>query len=261
MIIDAHAHVYRRPPGKHVPWPIENYLETLARNKVDGAVLVQPSFLGTNHEELVSALNLAPGKLRAVGVANDSFPRGEMLLLHNAGVRGVRLNFFRGAHENLASSAWRKVIGMLEQQGWHLELNVRDENMAGVLKQVQGLSIPITIDHFGRPDPELGVASPGFRALLELGKKQTVYIKLTAIFRSPFKASKDCFAAWMETVGAGRALWGSDCPWVEMNAPPSYEKTLSWLDECALSPQDKAAVLGRNARSLYGFPAIVPNLG
>lgn len=38
-----------------------------------------------------------------------------------------------------------------------------------------------------------------------------------------------------------------------MTAPPTYAQTLSWLDECIPSPDDKAAVLGRNAQALFEF--------
>lgn len=259
LIIDTHAHVYRAPPIKHAPWPVERYLELLEQFGVSGGVLVQPSFLGTNHAELVAALGAAPGRFRAVGVVDESFTRNEILPLHKAGVRGIRLNFFRGTQADLTSAGWRKVLTLIEQQGWHLELNARDADMAGVLMQVRGMSIPITVDHIGRPDPVTGVNGPGFKALLDAAERQTIYLKLTAPFRIAMKTAKECVRAWLTTVGPHRALWGSDCPWVEMESPPAYPQTLSWLDDCISSSADKAAVLGLNARTLFGFEDDVPD--
>lgn len=259
LIIDAHAHVYRDPPGKHAPWPVERFLELLDQSGVAGGVLVQPSFLGTNHVELLAALGAAPGRFRAVGVVDDSFTRNELLPLHDAGVRGIRLNFFRGAQADLTSAKWRKVLAIIEQQGWHLELNARDEDMAGVLLQVRGMSIPITVDHIGRPDPAMGVNGPGFKALLDAAGRQTIYLKLTAPFRSSMKTAQECVRAWLTTVGPHRALWGSDCPWVDIDSPPAYRHTLSWIDECISEPADKAAVLGGNARTLFEFGEGVPH--
>jgi predicted TIM-barrel fold metal-dependent hydrolase len=216
---------------------------------------VQPSFFGIDHSELIAAIAVAPTRLRGVGVVNPSFTRDEMMRLHDAGVRGIRLNFFKGSTEDLSSPAWRKVIAMIEAQGWSVELNARDERMAATLAQVRGLSIPITVDHFGRPDPALGPRSPGFRALLDAASRQAIYIKLTAPFRISMSAATQCLGAWLANVGSHRVLWGSDCPWVDMKDPPSYAQTLEWLDECVPSPGDRAAVLGLNARTLYGFPA------
>jgi predicted TIM-barrel fold metal-dependent hydrolase len=247
--------VYGRPPGQHAPWPIERHLALLDAHGIGGAVVVQPSFLGSDHGELVAALAVAPGRLRGVAVVDDSFSGEEMARLHEAGVRGIRLNFFRGSDADLTSAAWRRVIEMIEGRGWHLELNVREERMVATLAQLAGLSIPVTVDHIGRPDPSLGPLGPGFRALLDAATRQTIYVKLTAPYRSSMKAAKDCVTAWLATVGPHRALWGSDCPWVEMDPAPSYAQTLGWIDECIPSPQDRAAVLGLNAHTLFGFPS------
>lgn len=259
LIIDTHAHVYGAPPGKHVTWPVERYLELLDRSGVSNAVLVQPSFLGTDHTELVAALRTAPGRFRAVGVVDESFTRNDILMLHEAGVRGIRLNFFRGAQADLASPGWRTVIAIIEQLGWTLELNARDEEMPRVLAQVRGMSIAITVEHIGRPDPAKGVDGPGFRALLDAAERQSIYLKLTAPFRSSMKTARECVQAWLSTIGSHRALWGSDCPWVDMDSPPTYPQTLSWLDESVPSPADKAAVLGGNARTLFGFGKAGPD--
>jgi predicted TIM-barrel fold metal-dependent hydrolase len=254
LIIDSHAHVYRRPPGHHVPWPVERHLAVLDESGVTGSVIVQPSFFGTDHSELIAAIAAAPLRLRGVGVVDETFSLDEMKRLHAAGIRGIRLNFFKGSDADITSAAWREVIHMAQALGWNLELNARDEHMAVTLEQVRDLSIPITVDHFGRPDPTLGPRSPGFRALLEAGLRQTIYIKLTAPFRVSVGAAKECLASWLANVGPHRVLWGSDCPWVDMKSPPSYADTLAWLDECIPAPKDRAAVLGLNARALYDFP-------
>jgi predicted TIM-barrel fold metal-dependent hydrolase len=256
VIVDAHAHVYRKPPGHHTPYPIEDYLEELDRHSVGGALLVQPSFFGTDHSELIAAIAVAPSRLRGVGVADESFTREEMLRLHAAGVRGLRFNFFKGNAADLSTPAWRRIIEMIEPHGWHLELNVRDEGMPYVLETVAGLSIPLTVDHLGRPDPALKAGSPGFRALVTAARTQTIYVKLTAPFRITLAAAQDCLDAWLNDIGAHRVLWGSDSPWVDAKEQtPRYAQTLQWLEGRIASEDDRRAVLGLNSRALFGFDA------
>jgi predicted TIM-barrel fold metal-dependent hydrolase len=256
VIVDAHAHVYRNPPGHHAPCPIEDYLAVLDRHSVYGALLVQPSFFGTDHSELVAALAAAPSRLRGVGVADQSFTREEMLRLHAAGVRGLRFNFFKGNAADLSTPAWRRVVEMIEPQGWHLELNVRDEGMEGVLASVAGFSIPLTVDHLGRPDAALRSRGPGFRALVAAARSQPIYMKLTAPFRVTLGAAHECLDAWLGEIGAHRVLWGSDSPWVDAkDQRPTYAQTLEWLEGRIASDADRRAVLGLNSRALFGFEA------
>ncbi len=254
MIIDAHAHVWSNSPGHHAPCPVEDYLAVLDRHAVHGALLVQPSFFGTDHSELVAAIAAAPSRLRGVGVADETFAHDEMMRLHAAGVRGLRFNFFKGNAADLSTPAWRRIIELIEPQGWHLELNARDEGMSRVLETVAGLSIPMTVDHLGRPDPELKARGPGFRALVAAARTQPIYLKLTAPFRVTLAAAQECLDSWLDAVGPHRVLWGSDSPWVDAKEQrPLYAETLSWLEGRIASEQDRRAVLGLNSRALFGF--------
>jgi predicted TIM-barrel fold metal-dependent hydrolase len=254
VIIDAHAHVFRQVHGHRTPRSAQEYLAQMDGSGVQGGVLVQPSFLGTDHSEIIEAHAFAPDRFRAVGVADESFTRDDMLRLHASGVRGLRFNFFKGSKVDLTAPAWRRVIELVEPQGWHLELNIPDPGWPQIMAQVAGLTIPMTIDHLGRPDPELRATGPGFRALMAAAAKQTIYAKTTAPFRITMRAQRECLAAWVGANGAHRVLWGSDAPWVDVKDPPAYADTLTWLDDAGLSAADKAAILGLNSRTLFGFP-------
>ena len=42
----------------------------------------------------------------------------------------------------------------------------------------------VVIDHFGRPDPALGIADPGFAYLLRQADSGQVWVKLAAPYRN-----------------------------------------------------------------------------
>ena len=44
--------------------------------------------------------------------------------------------------------------------------------------------MPVVVDHFGRPDPRLGVDDPGFRYLIETGATGRVWVKLSGAYRN-----------------------------------------------------------------------------
>lgn len=257
MRIDAHAHVYRSAPNGHPPFPADGYLRLLDEHGIAGGVLVQPSFLGTDNGELVAALRTAPDRLRGVAVCDETVTAEELRRLNAAGVRGLRLNFFRGCRVDMRTLSWQAVAVTLRQLGWHLELNSEDKEMAAVLQQVRGLGLPLTVDHLGRPDAHAGPLGAGFRALLRAAREGNVYLKLTGVFRLSSGAAKGCLAAWLEAVGADRILWGSDCPWVGMSNPPSYTNVVEWL-KANVSPADRDDIIGRNAMALFGFSDDAP---
>ena len=76
MILDAHVHAWPAEAGlradrTYTPkraFPVEDLLRVLDSHDIDGAVIVQPSFLGSDNSYLLSCLKAHPDRFRGVAV-------------------------------------------------------------------------------------------------------------------------------------------------------------------------------------------------
>src|SRR5471032_558554 len=98
--VDSHAHVFSRDlqrvstsrysPGYDAT--LDSYLTHLREQGLSHGVLVQPSFLGTDNQYLLAALQQAPGQLRGVVVVDPGISRQALQQMAALGVVGIRLN-------------------------------------------------------------------------------------------------------------------------------------------------------------------------
>src|SRR5688500_20326153 len=98
--VDSHAHVFARglplaPQRRHAPdydALLADYLALLDAHAVSHAVLVQPSFLGTDNRFLLDALRACPQRLRGVVIVEPVIGEDELAAMDRQGVCGIRLN-------------------------------------------------------------------------------------------------------------------------------------------------------------------------
>src|SRR5215471_751724 len=101
--IDCHAHVMRRDlplaserhsaPKRDVS--VEEFLSVLDAHGVSHGVLTAPSFYGTDNQLLLSALAAYPERLRATAIVAPDARAETLAEMAQAGVVGIRLNWFR----------------------------------------------------------------------------------------------------------------------------------------------------------------------
>src|SRR5476649_2515612 len=114
--IDAHAHVFVRglplaQQRRHAPdydATLDAYAGHLLANGVSHAVLVQPSFLGTDNSFFIDVIRRYPLRLRGVAVVDCSFSDAELASLDRAGVVGMRLNLIGLPIPDLRAPSWRR---------------------------------------------------------------------------------------------------------------------------------------------------------
>src|SRR5450631_3340786 len=98
---DCHAHICG--PAAVYPYgteriytppdaTIESYRHLLAVLGVARAVLIQPSVYGTDNRAMLAALRAAGPGFRGVAAVEPAISAREVEALHQAGIRGVRLN-------------------------------------------------------------------------------------------------------------------------------------------------------------------------
>ncbi|MCP3477412.1 amidohydrolase family protein [Bradyrhizobium sp. CCGUVB1N3] len=261
--IDTHAHVFHRglklaPGRRYAPdydAPLDLYLQQLDRNGMTNGVLVQPSFLGTDNSYLVECLKVAGGRLRGIAVVDPAVPAEELAALDREGVVGIRLNLVGQPLPDLGAPEWKSLLASVKSLGWQVEIQRNASDLATLAPQLLDRGITVVLDHFALPDPKLGVADPGFQAVLKLGATKNVWVKISAPYRNGAAGesfAKEAYPLLRTAYGLDRLLWGSDWPHTQFEAVQTYEKNRRFLDELVTDKDERAQVLA-SPRPLFRF--------
>ncbi len=264
MSVDSHAHVFdpslalagdrRYTPTRG--FTLEQYLDLLDANGLAHGVLTAPSFLGTDNRQLLTALRAANGRLRGTAIVDPATLRDDLDRLAAAGVVGIRLNLFeRAGLPDLGAPAYRRLLEHVQDLDWHVEIYAETPKLLHLLPPLRAAGVRIVVDHFGAPDPGVGLECLGYRALLEALADGRTWVKLSASYRIGGVDPRACAAVLLQAGGDTRLVWGSDWPWVRYEEGRSYEGLLADLGAYLPDPDARARVLGANALELFHFPA------
>lgn len=277
---DCHVHVigdrtaYPMTPDRHYtpgPASVADLLAHLAHLGADRAVIVQPSVYGTDNRCLIESLERLAGAGRGVAVVEPQVGQDELQALHHAGVRGLRINLESAQVREprviaQALQYWSERIGPL---GWHLQVYASLDAMSAAAAHLDGVDVPIVMDHFAMVPPTTGAGDVRLQTLLGLLETGRAYVKLSAPYRigsQPLDAGGDANALASLWVAANpeRVLWASDWPHTGRDpAKPAHEVSAyrpihpgwllrdvaNWLPDAATRRQ----VLVDNPARLYDF--------
>lgn len=240
---------------------------------IERTVLVQPSVYGTDNTCLIDALrSLGAERARGVAVVDlDTVEPAEVETLHDAGVRGLRLNLHvQASGAVVAQEQVRRARRVLSQHGWALHVHASMNLASSLLDEFRRLEHPVVLDHFaGGLQPTAG-SEQDLAAILAEMPHSPLYVKLSAPYRLWDAASNSCARLVREFHSAApdRVLWGSDWPHtggsgqragtrreeVEPFREVDDRQALADL-LCALGePTAQEQVLVRNPAVLYGWP-------
>ncbi|MFM0226637.1 amidohydrolase family protein [Paraburkholderia dipogonis] len=264
--IDAHAHVFVRglplaQQRRHAPdydATVDAYAGHLLSNGVSHAVLVQPSFLGTDNSFFLEVAKRYPRRFRGVAVVDCAVTDNELALLNSTGVVGIRLNLVGLQLPQLTAPDWRRLFARVNALGWHVEVHRQAVDLHAVVGPLLELGCTVVVDHFGRPDPRTAADDPGFKYLLSLAATGRVWVKLSAAYRS---AVDDDGAALgtalasqlLDAYTPARLVWGSDWPHTQHQQLVDYTATCRALDQWVPDAVQRASILASSARTLYRF--------
>ena len=193
-------------------------------------VVVQPSFYGTDNAVTLGALRALDGRGRGVAVIDpERTDDAALQAMHEAGVRGLRINLYSTLAGKLAASgaaALQRTFGataaVAARMGWHVEVLAGMALLARSADLLAASPAPVVIDHYGlySEPPE----SRDGEVLQGLVGRRHVWVKLSA----PYRVEADPLAlrpdpAWMEAflrMAPTRCVWGSDWP----HTPPHEEQ-------------------------------------
>lgn len=263
--MDAHAHVFLH----HDTFPataryrpnytasVESYIEQLDRHGFHKAVLVQPSFLGTDNRYLLTALAKYPERLRGIAVLPNSTDALTLHSLDKQGVVGIRINLFGVACPDLSCPQWKRFLSQLAEMNWQVEIQAPPVYLIQLLPALTQYGLDIVIDHFGRFHPIKGVQERAFLELLDLLDPKQHWVKVSGYYRLGnelgVQNAKDALKLLIQHDMKSRLIWGSDWPHTQNESQINFTKALTTFKEIVNSDELAAQILTTNNTNLFPF--------
>ncbi|SEL58522.1 Predicted metal-dependent hydrolase, TIM-barrel fold [Pseudoxanthomonas sp. GM95] len=260
---DCHAHVF----GPYARFPLadtsvhsppeasaEAYIGLLHRLDLEHGVLVHPSAYGQDFSPLLDALDRYP-QLRGVIVAR----RDDVLDFKALRARGVRAaRFSHRSGGNFPGAAGlddlQALAPALADAGLHAELWTDTAALQDVAGLLDGLPIPVVIDHAGGFDLDAGVEAPAFQSLLRLVERGNTWVKL-CLYRNLLGKEQPerglAFQQALQQANPARMLWGSDWPHLRVSPEPDTAQLFALFHEGAGDAQTAQRILVDNPAALY----------
>lgn len=241
MIVEWNAHIfspdteryplhpqaaYKPDVSVHPADPLGAYLQRMADEGIDRAVIVHPEPYGDDHRLVLECLQREPEKLRGTSLFYPKDPDAPQkladLVAREPKIISTRFHAHRGKQIYLDSFADKGVRALWEKAvelGLIVELHIGPDYGAQVAEVLR--DIPETkalIDHLAEPHMGNPVE---FADILELGTAKAeynnVYMKLSGLGHfaddAPLYASAKPFTRRViEAFGSERMVWGSGAP-------------------------------------------------
>jgi predicted TIM-barrel fold metal-dependent hydrolase len=256
-LIDTHAHVFLKDMP-HVPNPrhkitydytIEEYLQTLDRHGVERAVLAAASPYGDYNDYLIDSIRGQP-RLRGTVIVEPSAERYTLEAMKRDHVVGVRLAFINlDPVPDISSFEYQRLLRRFRDLDWHVHLHLDGPRLPLVMPALEASGVKLVVDHYGRPDPKLGVHCAGFQMLLRALQKGNTWVKVSAGYRLGRERTAAYGLALLKEAPE-RLVWASDCPFVGHEGV-KYQETID--DVLAWVPAGPARdqIFWKNADKLY----------
>lgn len=279
---DCHVHVFP-DPAKFPFWSGRVYTPPVATAEyllalqqamhMDRVVIVTPSVYGTDNAATLDGMRqLGPQRARGVAVIGAATTVAELDAMHQAGIRGIRVNLETGGITDpaIATRTLDAALAQISGRPWHMQIYARLSLVAAMKDRLAALPIPVVFDHFAGAQAAQGVGQPGFESVLDLVRSGKAYVKISGAYRASDKAPDypdvAPLARALIAANADRIVWGSDWPHPDSAivqerkatdlAPPMVVddgRVLNLLADWAPDPAVRQKILVDNPARLYGF--------
>ena len=222
---DTHFHVLGPRPRfpyasqrKYTPpdAPLESALALHDALGIARGFVVHANTHGFDNAAVLDAVARSDGRYVAVVRLDASATERECRRLHSLGARGVRFAFNPQHGGSLDTDVFDHALRCVDGLGWFVELHFEGAALPALAPWLRSIPANIVIDHIGRIDSSLGLQQEPFTTLVELAKRDNVWIKLSGVDRItgqgyPYDDVVP-FAHRLLEVAPQRLLWGSDWP-------------------------------------------------
>ena len=223
---DTHFHVLGpqarfpySPKRKYTPpdAPLDQALAFHDALGIARGVVVHANTHGFDNAVDLDAVARSKGRYLAVVRLDGSATPAGCEALHAKGARGVRFAFNPQHGGELDRKVFDHVLGCIRGLDWFVELHFEGAALPDLRDWLAAIPATVVVDHIGRVDPARGVDQAPFRALLELARRDNVWIKLSGADRltrgvDGSYADVAPFAHRLLEIAPERLVWGSDWP-------------------------------------------------
>lgn len=293
-IIDAHAHLWLRQDaewnGKRIvtlengrshflgeevqmipPFMIDGrnsaevFLSNMNYAQVSAAVITQEYIDGLQNDYLEEVMRRYPDRFFCCGMCEyfreDVVEQAESL--YGRGFRAIKIPANRlktdAATVQLTDEKMLRLFAYMERQGMLLSIDLDDDrNQIAQMEEILTAhpALRVAIGHFGM------ATYPTFMDQVRLARHPNVMIEsggITWLYNSefyPFRGAVRAIRQAADEVGMEKLMWGSDYP--RTITAITYRMSYDFIIKSdAMSDEEKAMFLGRNAERFYGFHHLV----
>lgn len=276
MIIDAHAHLWKKQNGRvdtravfalengksnfggeirqmMPPYMIsgENTADMLISNMdyagVNGAVITQEEIDGNQDDYLITAKKNYPDRLKICSLYEEG------KAFQTNGFDGIKICAGRLPTQDLTKHY--KVFEAAEKNNMFISIDMADGDLqtGSLLEMIQEYpALRMAVGHFGM------VTRKNWEEQIKLARNKNVYIEsggITWLFNSefyPYPSAVKAINEAAEICGFDKLMWGSDYPrtMVEITYKMSFDFILKSND---ISEENKQKFLFDNAKGFYAF--------
>ncbi|KAF4335497.1 amidohydrolase 2 [Fusarium beomiforme] len=181
---------------------------------IDHACLVAFSPYHTDNSSLLDALASPNCPDCAVACINPgAVTDQELRTLHEAGVRGVRINLCTRS-ESFDGKIVIETATRIRPLDWVLQIYLSLDQIVDLAPLVPGLGVRVVLDHIGAPQADRGPAKSqqGYDEFMRLLREGWVWTKLSGIYRFPDLPDLDDYVTTILQVAPDHVVWASDWP-------------------------------------------------
>ena len=281
MIIDAHAHLWKKQNGRvdtravfalengksnfggeirqmMPPYMIsgENTADMLISNMdyagVNGAVITQEEIDGNQDDYLITAKKNYPDRLKICSLYEEG------KAFQKNGFDGIKICAGRLPTQDLTKHY--KVFEAADKNNMFISIDMADGDLqtGSLLEMIQQYpDLRMAVGHFGM------VTRKNWEEQIKLAQNKNVYIEsggITWLFNSefyPYPSAVKAINEAAEICGFDKLMWGSDYPrtMVEITYKMSFDFILKSND---ISEENKQKFLFDNAKGFYAFNHLKP---
>jgi predicted TIM-barrel fold metal-dependent hydrolase len=268
---DCHMHIYdgaRFPPARPGPQSrmqsnasVAEYRLLQKRTGTTRTVIVTPAaYVTDNRVTLDGIAQLGPANTRGVAVLHPTVTDAELKALAGGGIRGIRFTVFDPASAAVSIDMIEPLARRVVDLGWHVQIHMRADQIAGNAALLQRLPTPVVFDHMGRLPQPAPLDHPAYkviRAMLDTGR---AWVKLSGAYMdtnagAPTYADKLAIAQAYIKAAPERVVWGSD--WPHPTEKPEHKpddaRLFDLIAEWAPDAAMRERILVTNPEALYGF--------
>jgi len=229
----------------------EQYLAKLDAHGIQYGVLAGASIFGTYNDYVLEAVRQHK-RLRGTVLLDPSTDRQTMERMNEDGIVGVRLPWISlSTIPEIDSDPYRGLLRRIADLDWHVHLHVGRGRLAAILPHVEASGVRIVVDHFGNPDPAMGMQSPDFQTMLRSIEKGRTWVKISAGNRVGREAAKLYASELLKSAGPERLVWGSDAPFAGFESSTTYQQTLNDLVDWVPDPVTRHQIGSITPMKLY----------